>query len=183
MTGTLRRGDSALSVGAEPLPEPLATVAATVGAPGLSLALHGPHHWRCVALTGIELARRDPRIDLAVVYRFAQLHDSQRYHDGHDDAHGPRAAALVLVRHPSDRALYLAMRDHTRGRTSRDPTIGACWDADRFNLCRVGVDPSIEFMSTTVARRYFTQLAAFARSAVASQSTWNLVDRAVRSAW
>lgn len=34
----------------------------------------------------------------------------------------------------------LACRDHEFGRTSSDPTIGSCWDANRLDLDRVGVD-------------------------------------------
>ena len=41
---------------------------------------------------------------------------------------------------------------HDSGLTSSDPTIGACWDADRVTLRRVGVEPSAEFMSTALAK-------------------------------
>lgn len=58
------------------LPEPPATVAGSAGAPGLRLHDHGPHHWKCVAMTGLQLAVRDPAIDMLTVYVFAQLHDS-----------------------------------------------------------------------------------------------------------
>jgi hypothetical protein len=39
-----------------------------------------------------------------------------------------------------------------RHRHSADPTIGACWDADRLNLWRVGVAPARRLLSTAAAR-------------------------------
>ena len=39
-----------------------------------------------------------------------------------------------------------------RHRHSADPTIGACWDADRLNLWRVGVAPARGMLSTAAAR-------------------------------
>src|SRR5262249_24487970 len=44
--------------------------------------------------------------------------------------------------------LYYACAWHERGRVSDDPTIGACWDADRLDLPRVGTQPMPELMST-----------------------------------
>ena len=37
--------------------------------------------------------------------------------------------------------LVVAIHEHTTGRSSRDPTIGLCWDSDRLNLWRIGVEP------------------------------------------
>jgi hypothetical protein len=37
--------------------------------------------------------------------------------------------------------------------TTRQPTVGACWDADRLNLLRVGMTPDARFMSTAEGRR------------------------------
>ncbi len=49
-------------------------------------------------------------------------------------------------------ALVIACRDHSRGRTSPDPTIGSCWDADRLDLLRCGIHPRDRFLSTAAAR-------------------------------
>jgi uncharacterized protein len=46
-----------------------------------------------------------------------------------------------------------AIRHHTAGLTSADPTIGTCWDADRLDLGRVGMRPRERFMSTWAGRR------------------------------
>ena len=41
---------------------------------------------------------------------------------------------------------------HTHGKLSDDPTIGTCWDADRLDLGRVGMQPKARYMSTTFGR-------------------------------
>jgi uncharacterized protein len=43
--------------------------------------------------------------------------------------------------------LAQACASHADGRTSDDPTIGACWDADRLNLWRVGMAPARSMLS------------------------------------
>jgi uncharacterized protein len=48
--------------------------------------------------------------------------------------------------------LTYACDEHTNGLVSDDPTVGACWDADRLDLPRVGVEPDPELFSTAVAR-------------------------------
>ena len=44
--------------------------------------------------------------------------------------------------------LHFAVKNHNKGNKSKNPTIGACWDADRLELNRVGIFPSAEFFST-----------------------------------
>jgi uncharacterized protein len=46
---------------------------------------------------------------------------------------------------------------HTRGKLSEDPTIGACWDADRLDLTRIGETPKARFMSTALGRSLCSQ--------------------------
>jgi uncharacterized protein len=45
-----------------------------------------------------------------------------------------------------------AIRLHTSGLTTNDPTIGTCWDADRLDIGRVGMTPSEKYMSTEAGR-------------------------------
>ena len=52
--------------------------------------------------------------------------------------------------------LQYAIRHHTGGRTSDDPTTGTCWDADRLDIGRVGIIPHQRYMSTEPARRLLT---------------------------
>lgn len=176
----------------DPLPEPLTAVAEAFGAPGLILRDHGPNHWKCVALTGLEIARKEPAVDLQVVYVFAQLHDSQRMNEYSDPEHGPRAAEVAAkaiaelgipgfeVDGERGDKLIAAIRDHTTARASEDATIGACWDADRFNLWRVGTVPDVAFLSTRVAHEHFGELSEGARAAIARPPlTWHEVDQLV----
>jgi uncharacterized protein len=93
---------------------------------------------------------------LTVVRLFALLHDSCRKDDGEDLDHGPRAAEMLDRIVPAvfslDRSrfelLQQAIRLHTSGLTTNDPTIGTCWDADRLNILRVGLTPSAKYLST-----------------------------------
>lgn len=127
----------------------------------LGSALHGPRHWRAVARVGAELARRTPGADPDLVLLFAFAHDTRRRHDGHDPDHGRRAAAAVrelaaggaLDLDPARLALLCrACAGHADGSTSADPTVGACWDADRLNLWRVGLAPARGLLSTAASR-------------------------------
>lgn len=127
--------------------------------PSSSSPHHGEHHWRCVATNGLDLAAEVGGDPLLVVL-FAIFHDSMRFSDNRDDGHGRRGGFLAcclnneLLGLADDRLdlLDLACRGHTDGRTSDDPTIGACWDADRLDLCRLGraIDPAV--MSTAPGR-------------------------------
>jgi len=123
-------------------------------------SIHGPLHWERVANFGLQIAS-SCRADLTVVRLFALLHDSCRTSDGADPEHGPRAADMLDRIVPSvfalDRQrldlLMHAIRDHTSGRTSPDPTIGTCWDADRLDIGRAGITPSADYMSTAAGKK------------------------------
>jgi uncharacterized protein len=45
-----------------------------------------------------------------------------------------------------------AIRLHTSGLTTNEPTIGTCWDADRLDIGRVGMTPIAEYMSTEAGK-------------------------------
>jgi len=121
--------------------------------------IHGVPHWARVLENGRRLAaetgaRRD------VVEAFALLHDSRRLSDGGDPEHGPRGAAYAIelgadllgLDRAGLRLLEVAIRDHSRGRTDGDVTVQTCWDADRLDLGRVGLDPSPRLLCTDAAR-------------------------------
>jgi uncharacterized protein len=128
-------------------------------------SVHGPDHWRRVESNGLFLLQHagHPEPDGAaveVVRLFAVLHDSRREHDAFDDSHGAKAAAHAA----SLRGVYFELADehfallqhacvwHTHGLLHEDPTVGACWDADRLDLGRVGIAPHARFMSTAIGR-------------------------------
>jgi uncharacterized protein len=122
-------------------------------------SIHGPLHWQRVAGFGLQIAPSSGA-DLAVVRLFALLHDSCRMSDGADPGHGPRAAEMLERIVPSVFALdpgrldllRHAIRHHTSGWTSPDPTIGTCWDADRLDIGRAGITPAAGYMSTAAGK-------------------------------
>lgn len=120
-------------------------------------SVHGPDHWARVRQYG-ELLCTETGADPLVVRLFALLHDSQRASEGHDPQHGPRAAeyAHTLELGLDDlqlQKLALACRDHERGYTSKDATIGTCWDSDRLDLDRVLIVCDEAYMSTAFGKR------------------------------
>jgi uncharacterized protein len=122
-------------------------------------SIHGPSHWQRVETFGLNIAQSSGA-DLTVVRLFALLHDSCRQNDGEDLDHGPRAAEMLdkivptIFTFDRDRfeLLKQAIRLHTSGLTTEDPTIGTCWDADRLDIVRVGLTPSAQYMSTTAGK-------------------------------
>ena len=131
-------------------------------APLVASVDHGPHHWRLVAATGAELLRTVPEADPFIVLLFGLFHDSQRETDYVDPEHGPRGARLARELIPAafpdlepDRldTLCRACDLHTTAPPTTDPTLGTCWDSDRLNLWRVGIEPSPLYLSTAEAKR------------------------------
>ena len=122
--------------------------------------LYGAWHWLRVRRNGLWLAERTPDADPLVIELFALLHDSRRWDDGYDPLHGARAAEFTRRLH-ADGTLLLeparlellveACALHTTARSSADPTIGCCWDADRLELARLLDPPDPRFLSTQAA--------------------------------
>jgi uncharacterized protein len=127
--------------------------------------MHGVRHWARVRAHGLAIAR-ESGADVSVVELFAFLHDSCRHHDGYDEMHGKRAARLAerlqgrFFRLPRHNLLLLieACEGHTVERWHRDVTVATCWDADRLDLGRVGIQPDPNRLLTDAARRIAAQL-------------------------
>lgn len=122
---------------------------------------HGEAHWRCVAATGLALGGTVDGVDRALVFCFGLLHDTRRENEAYDPDHGPRAArfaaelraeGLLSLDDARFAALGEALRLHSDGHVSPEPTIGACWDADRLHLPRVSIVPDPQLLSTRAAR-------------------------------
>ena len=122
---------------------------------------HGEQHWKAVAWAGLGLARQVEGCDAEIVLLFALLHDTQRHNESRDPEHGLRAALFarelqaegVLALDDTRLAVLVdACTRHDQGDVSDDPTTGACWDADRLNLWRVGITPEARLLSTWPAR-------------------------------
>ncbi len=123
---------------------------------------HGLSHWERVEANGLKLAETTGA-NTKVVSLFAYLHDACRDDDGADQMHGYRAASWLvklcnvkLIQVTADELLMLhdAVQLHASGRTTKCPTIGTCWDADRLDLTRVGVAPAKRFLSTDAAKAW-----------------------------
>jgi uncharacterized protein len=121
--------------------------------------VHGIAHWGRVLENGRRLAPHTGA-DLRVLEYFAVLHDSQRRGDGHDPAHGERAAALarelraeIDLDESAFALLVQACACHTRGASAQaDITILTCLDADRLDIPRVGMKIREELLYTEAAR-------------------------------
>lgn len=129
-------------------------------------SLHGPLHWLNVLRNATEIAKRTEGADLTVCQLFAVLHDCKREDEDSDNQHGPRAADFVRgaewlrdrLNDAQINQLEHACRFHTEGKTTDDPTIGACWDADRLDLIRVSILPVAPYLSTEAAKTMICQV-------------------------
>lgn len=111
--------------------------------------IHGEQHWARVWRNGSELARVY-EINPLIVAWFAILHDYWRKNDDRDPEHGLRAASKLpdlyqrgaLTLDLTERlALIQALEFHSVGMTRGvDIAVQVCWDADRLDLGRRGVD-------------------------------------------
>jgi uncharacterized protein len=119
---------------------------------------HGKWHWEKVEQNAIQLAEATPGADKLVCQLFAIFHDSRRESEPECNKHGEWAADwlktldLSITQEQRDK-LETACRYHNTQKTSDDPTIGVCFDADRLDLVRVGVTPKAEYLSTDAAKK------------------------------
>lgn len=123
---------------------------------------HGLKHWQNVAKIGKYLAQ-ETGADSKVVELFAYLHDSKRENGDHDKNHGLRASEFVRALYDKELIkiteeqfwqLNFACKYHNQSALhSDDITIQICWDADRLDLWRFGIEPEKEFLNTDFAKR------------------------------
>jgi uncharacterized protein len=133
-------------------------------------SIHGPEHWDTVEAVGLKIAHlmeaMNQQVHRDVVRLFAVLHDSCRESDGSDPEHGRRAAEyakelrgrLFDLSDQQFSLLIQALTYHADGFTSGDLTIGACWDADRMDLWRVGIKVDPAYISIPAMRRRIPHL-------------------------
>lgn len=122
--------------------------------------IHGVAHWSRVSYHG-EVLREIEGGDLEVIRMFSFFHDCCRESDGHDVLHGDRAGEYVKSLYDSGKirltdsqmeVLLLAMRGHTGEIYHSDKTVQCCWDADRLDLGRVGIQPDPFYLNTDTAK-------------------------------
>lgn len=130
---------------------------------GLDLSsIHGRAHWKRVERNGLDICAANGG-DPMVVVAFAYLHDCQRWDEGSDGGHGPRAARHVRelwrdgklpeLSEQQMELLAAACDQHTGSPGSDDPTIGACLDADRLDLVRLNRRIRPDLLSTHRGRQ------------------------------
>ena len=98
--------------------------------------------------------------DKAVLSYFAYFHDCMRENEGRDKGHGPRGAVLAMkyrdiipLNDVQFKQLTDACKGHTYGTRPQCITINTCWDADRLDLGRVGIDPDADYLHNEEAKR------------------------------
>ena len=119
--------------------------------------IHGLAHWGRVLETGLRLSE-ETDADPEVVTLFALFHDARRWNEAADPEHGLRGAELaeeLRADLPIDDAQFDLLAEacihHTEGLTDADPTVQTCWDADRLDLWRVGIEPRRSRLCTAAA--------------------------------
>jgi uncharacterized protein len=123
------------------------------------LGIHGIRHWGRVRANGLRLAKTTGA-DVRVMELFAVFHDARRLNDDRDPDHGRGGGDLAIGCHGRyfelDPAalmlLYRACAGHSHGNTEGNPTVLTCWDADRLDLGRVGIEPNPSRLCTSAAR-------------------------------
>jgi uncharacterized protein len=126
--------------------------------------IHGIRHWARVRVNGLKLEKQTGT-DPLVVEMFAYLHDSCRWNENRDSQHCSRAAVLArelqgrFYCHSLENLYRLAeaCAGHTHETAHSDITIATCWDADRLDLGRVGIEPDPDRLCTEAARKLLSQ--------------------------
>ncbi len=122
---------------------------------------HGLKHWRSVEKLGNYLADINGA-DKKIVTLFAYMHDLGREHDDEDAEHGKRSALIVqelfdkkiinITPEQYKKLIYACQFHPLEMAQSDDITIQTCWDADRLDLWRVGIEPDPKLLFTKEAK-------------------------------
>jgi len=122
--------------------------------------IHGGAHMARVLENGLRVAG-ESGANVDVVTLFAYLHDSKRMNNGKDPEHGARGAdfaktlkgSIITLDDAEFDLLEYAIRYHTDGMTEADVTVQTCWDADRLDLGRIGIEPDPAYLCTPAAKK------------------------------
>ena len=132
---------------------------------------HGIPHWMRVRANGIMLARFNGS-NIHVIELFAFFHDARRVNEHRDDGHGARGAQLARklrgryfdATDQEMNLLTLACEGHSDGLLDADISVQSCWDSDRLDLGRVGIEPNPQYLCTEAAKLAVNLNKANARS-------------------
>lgn len=126
--------------------------------------IHGAGHWARVRANGLTIATANGANKRVVEY-FAFLHDACRLSEGRDCEHGQRAAEFaramrkdfIALSNDEFELLETAIDGHTHEKSHENLTVETCWDADRLDLTRIGIQPEPSRLCTEVGRHLALQ--------------------------
>ncbi|MBU3979267.1 hypothetical protein KJ980_06065 [Patescibacteria group bacterium] len=130
---------------------------------------HGIGHWKRVEKIAIYLST-DQDVDIEVIRLFAYMHDSRREDEYDDPLHGFHAAKYVLdlyeknllgiSRQQLETLMYACEHHSNQTAKSDNITIQICWDSDRLDIWRLGIEPDPKYFYTGLAKQPETILYA-----------------------
>jgi len=130
-----------------------------IESPLFNSMVHGVGHWQVVERNGHHLSQFN-NADKEVISYFAYLHDCMRENEGEDPEHGLRGATFaeehrdsILLNDHQFSLLIDACKNHTYGKHTDCVTINTCWDADRLDIGRVGIDVNADYLASKEAKR------------------------------
>ena len=125
-------------------------------------SLHGLSHLERVEKIGHFLADKNGA-DKEVISLFAYFHDLGRLDNGEDIEHGARSAQIVrdlysqklidITDKQYQQLVYACLHHSITTASSDDITIQTCWDSDRLDLWRDGIEPNPELLFTAEAKK------------------------------
>ena len=127
--------------------------------------IHGIYHWQRV-YKNTQILAKHYKVKSKVFELFALFHDSKRKNEYSDLSHGFRASKfvedliekreIVLDEDDKNRFLY-AIANHTISDENNplfnDLIVQICFDADRLDLGRIGIEPEERYMMTDFAKK------------------------------
>ena len=123
--------------------------------------LHGLKHWKNVEKIGHHLANINGT-DKELITLFAYIHDLGRENEDEDVGYGERSVTIledlynkkiINIKPEKYQKLIYACRNHdSKTAQSDDLNIQTCWDADRLDLWRIGIEPNPKFLFTKEAK-------------------------------
>ena len=122
---------------------------------------HGRKHSETVLYRASVIMLTEHYADPKVVACFAYAHDCMRYSEDDDPNHGQRAAEFLSTHRSMitelDDSQFALLREacarHNDPHAVPDnDTLAVCWDADRLDLTRFGVQPDPDLLYTETAK-------------------------------
>lgn len=123
--------------------------------------IHGIGHWERVEQFGHYLSSLNGA-DKNIISLFAYIHDLGRENDSEDVFHGERSAQIAksfwdggIIKstvEELDKLMYACSYHHKLMAQSDDLTIRTCWDSDRLDMWRAGIEPNPIYLYTNEAK-------------------------------